>query len=204
LQDKFNTKSDLHTKEISELETEKETLEGEVNILKEENNEIKEKNTELSEQLRKKELSRFASAYATQENEYKTQQDLWFKLSLWATALLTVSVLIPIFGHYFFIDSKQWYKEPGFYLLDAIFLTLFVYTLKQHAHLGNLKIDYANRKTLAQSYQHIIEDGEEDPEVRKRFLERASDIFSSKAVLKDNDVTVPEALLSKITGKKNN
>lgn len=195
LQAKSSAKSTTDGQRISEfelqvknLETEKEDLEG--------------KNVELNTQLRQKELGRFASAYAEQEGEYKTQQDLWFTLSLWATGLLTVSVVASIFSP-LFIQGNQWYEKSSFYLLDVIFLTLFVYALKQHAHLGNLRVDYANRKTLAQSYQYIIEDEEEGPsEIKTRFLNRAADIFSSEASTRGNDVTLYEALVGKVLGRK--
>jgi len=199
LQEKLTKQTSSYGEEKTSREAEmleqKETLTN----LKKEYDSVTEKNTELSEQLRNKELGRFASAYDIQEKEYKTQQDLWFRLSLWATVLLTVCILISIVGS---LDpSKSWYREPAFYMLDIIFLTLFVYALKQHSHLGNLRIDYANRKTLVQSYQYIIEDEPEDSEVRKKFLERASNIFSSEVTLKSNDVTIYEALVAKILGK---
>jgi len=194
LQGKFNTQTSSHNTEKLSLETEREGLKKKIA-------DLEEKNTALSGQLRNEELSRFASAYEIQEKEYQDQQDLWFNLSLGATGLLTVSVLISIFGPHF-APSHEWYKEPAFYLLDVIFLTLFVYSLKQHSHLGNLRIDYANRKTLAQSYQYIIEDEEETSEVRKRFLERAADVFTSKVIPRSNDVTIYEALVAKILGGK--
>lgn len=201
LQQKFDTqvaenqttKTTLEAK-ISESETQKQQLETEKEALE-------EKNADLSEKLQEKELSRFASAYATQEKEYKEQQEKWFKLSLWATCFLVVSVLISIFGPHV-LEDAQWYKEPGFYLLNVVFITLFVYTLKQHSHFGNLRIDYANRKTLAQSYQYIIADEDETSAIRTRFLERSADVFSSKATPHSNDVTVYEAVAAKLTGKE--
>lgn len=177
------------------------SLNNQIELLNAEIKKLKEQVTILSEEIRIKELSRFASAYATQEGEYKIQQDLWFKRSLWATLFLTASVLYSAFTSQI-ETAKLWYQEPGFYLLNFIFITLFVYSLKQHAHLGNLRIDYANRKTLAQSYQHIIEDEEEFEEIKSRFLGRASDIFSSPALLRSSDVTPHESILGKIIGKK--
>lgn len=177
------------------------SLNNEAVLAEEKIEKLDEQITLLSDEIRKKELSRFASAYSVQEGDYKTQQDTWFKYSLWATLFLAVSVLCSIFGSQLGIE-KQWYQEPGFYLLNFIFITLFVYSLKQHAHLGNLRVDYANRKTLAQSYQHIIEDEEDFIEIKTRFLERAADIFSSPALLRNSDVTPHESLLGKVFGKK--
>ena len=201
LQNKFDTQTASDKTSISGLETEKKALEEQIRTRQEENASLEQKNTDLGEQLRKKELSRVASAYAEQETEYKGQQDLWFKLSLWGTGLLTGSIFFSIAGPHMFAD-KQWYTEPGFYLLNIIFLTLFIYALKQHAHFGNLRIDYANRKTLAQSYQYIIADEEETSDVKKRFLERAADVFSSKAIPRSSDVTIYEAIVAKFVGPK--
>ena len=200
LQAKYETQSTAGKEALAKFEVEKQTLEKTVSDLEGEKETLEEKNESLSEQLRAKELRRFASAYNEQEGEYKTQQDTWFKLNLGATALLVLSVLLSIFGPSWI--QRNWYEEPGFYLLNAIFLTLFIYTLKQHSHFGNLRIDYANRKTLAQSYQYIIEDEEEVSDVTKRFLERAADVFSSKAVSRGSDVTIYEAILAKFLGHK--
>ena len=201
LEGKFNTQSTSHTKEKTDLEAKIVVLGGEITDLEKKKNDVEGKSTELSEQLRKKELSRFASEYEKQEKEYEKQQDLWFKLSLGATGLLTISVVGSIVAP-LFLENKQWYQEPGFYLLNLIFITLFIYALNQHSHLGNLRIDYANRKILAQSYQYIIEDEEETSPVRKEFLGKALEIFTSRAMLKTGGVTVYENLLEKFSGKK--
>jgi FtsZ-binding cell division protein ZapB len=184
------------------------TLESEVNELREDYKNLDTEKDALQsdletskEQIRTMELSRFASAYDNQEKDYETQQIRWFSLSLWATAFLTASVLLSIFGPFLLKYTNPWYQEPGFYFLDVIFLTLFVYALKQHSHLGNLRIDYANRRTLAQSYQYIIEEEVEHAEIKAKFLERAANIFSSTALMHDGDVTIPEALMSKFLGR---
>lgn len=179
---------------ITELETEKTKLFSEKEGLSDELEDAKEK-------LQTMELNRLASSYEKQELDYKNQQRFWLKLSLGATALLTFSVLLSVFGPSWFDSDIVWFREPGLYLLNIIFLTLFVYTLKQHSHLGNLRIDYANRKTLAQSYQHIIED-EEHEEIKTNFLKNAAEIFSSKAKMHSDDVTFYEALVAKILGSK--
>lgn len=176
--------------------------EDKTNLLTEKEN-IETSLADTKERLRVMELSRFAAAYEKQESDYKSQQKFWFKLNLLATLLLTISILVSIFGIPFLgLDiNSAWDKEPKLYLLNLIFLTLFIYTLKQHAHLGNLIIDYANRKTLAQSYQHIVESGGYD-DIRTNFLKNAADIFSSEAKMRSSDITIYEALLAKIFGPK--
>ncbi|MBL7045514.1 MAG: hypothetical protein ISR99_00580 [Parcubacteria group bacterium] len=172
--------------------------------IKELNQELKQRLSEMEnkdEQIQTMELKRFAQAYADQESEYKTEGEKWFKYGFITSVLLATSVLASIFSVYIPRISGTWYENPGFYLLNLIFITLFVYALKQHLHFGKLRIDYANRKTLAQSYQYIIED-EEDKDVAKRFLERAADVFSSRADLTSGDVTPQEGFLTKMFNRK--
>lgn len=179
---------------INELETEKTKLISEKDDL----SSVLE---DTEEKLRVMELSRFASSYEKQELDYEKQQRFWFRIGVVTTGLLILSVLLSILGPKWFNLSVLWYKEPGFYLLNFIFLTLFIYALKQHSHLGNLRVDYANRKTLAQSYQHIVED-EGHNDIKEGFLKNASEIFSSKAMMRSDDVTLYEALVAKLLGPK--
>lgn len=203
LQSNVDEQTSLRNNEKTDLETKIGELRVNITNLEKEKSDILEQNKGLSEQLRAKELSRFASEYENLEKEYGEQQDLWFKLSLGATGLLTISILASIVAPLHpLLQNKLWYQEPGFYLLNLIFITLFIYALKQHSHLGNLRIDYANRKALAQSYQYIIEDEDETSAVRKEFLEKALGIFTSRAMLKIGGITPYESIVEKVFGGK--
>lgn len=161
----------------------------------------KTKLSEAQEQIRLMELSRFASAYRDQEVEYREEQAKWFKYVMVASAFLTGSIMFSIFVPQHMPITSRWYQEPGFYLLDAMFLTLFVYSLKRHAHLGNLIVDYANRKTLAQSYQHLVESDEESAELESKFQERVAEIITAQPAVQDSKVTVYEHIFDQFTTK---
>ncbi|MEA1929853.1 MAG: hypothetical protein U9M92_03175 [Patescibacteria group bacterium] len=199
LEEQFTNLSDENLKQKTAADKKTAGLKDENTKLVSEVDVLEKRISKTEEQLRVMELSRFASAYAEQEKDYKGQQSFWFKIGIGTTILLSASILVSFFGPTIYDFDVIWYKEPGLYLLNIVFLTVFVYALKQHSHLGNLRIDYANRKTLAQSYQHIIE-SKEHPEIQKDFLKNASDIFSSKAIMKSSDVTIYEALVAKILG----
>ena len=161
----------------------------------------KTKLSEAQEQIRSMELSRFASAYRDQETEYREEQTKWFKYVMVASLFLTGSIMFSIFVPPHMPITGRWYQEPGFYLLDAMFLTLFVYSLKRHAHLGNLIVDYANRKTLAQSYQHLVESDEESAELESKFQERVAEIITAQPAVQDSKVTVYEHMFDQFTTK---
>ena len=82
-----------------------------------------------------------------------------------------------------------------------MFLTLFVYALKKHAHLGNLIVDYANRKTLAQSYQYLVESDEESAGLATKFQEKVAEIITSQPAVQDGKVTVYEHIIDQLTAK---
>ena len=161
----------------------------------------KTKLSEAQEQIRLMELSRFASAYRDQEFEYREEQNKWFKYVITASIFLTGSIMFSIFIPPHMPITGRWYQEPGFYLLDAMFLTLFIYSLKRHAHLGNLIVDYANRKTLAQSYQHLVESEDESAELESKFQERVAEIITAQPAVQDSKVTVYEHIFDQFTTK---
>ncbi|HEY0220989.1 MAG TPA: hypothetical protein VGC58_02070 [Candidatus Paceibacterota bacterium] len=157
----------------------------------------KTKISELQDKIKSYELRRFASAYFDQESKYREEQNLWFKYVIGSVVLITISILFSIYHPYLEISNK-WYDEPGLYLLNAVFVTIFIYSLKKYSHLGNLIIDYANRKTLAQSYQYLVESEDELSELDNKFLEKVSSIFTANPVALDSKVTMYEQLLDNI------
>lgn len=178
----------LNTK-ISELQVDSRAQENKIKTL---NETISDRDRTIKEN----ELRRFSAAYEKQEREYRSKQNDWFNYSLIATVALTSSVLFSIVAPSKGWATGQWYEQPGFYLLNAIFLTLFVYSLKQHSYFGKLIVDYANRKTLAQSYQHIVED-EKDEEIKTGFLKEIVKIFAAAPNHEKESVTVWEYLLNR-------
>ena len=198
LSERLSEQSDEVSSLSSEITDLEETISSNDKEIETLNSTVKEKNRII----RENELRRFASAYASQENEYGQQRETWFGYSLVATILLTLSVVFSIAAPYRGWVEGSWYQQPGFYLLNAIFLTLFVYSLKQHAYFGRLKVDYANRKTLAQSYQHVIED-EEDAKIQNGFLQEIVKVFAAVPNHSKESVTIWEWLLKKRQDSQN-
>lgn len=180
--------------QIGELETEKETLEEQVETLE-------SAGKTKDEQIRTMELSRFAKEYKDQEDHYAKQQEKWFKRSLMAAAVLIASVLGAVFN---VIPSANLYQDPEVLFLNAILLTLFIYSLRQHSHLANLRDDYANRRALAQSYQYMVEKDETEDfsDIETKFFERAVEIFTRKPAARGKDIGIHDAIFTKLFGPK--
>lgn len=177
--------------EISTLIEEKESLEVELKTLQE--------SLKITDgKLRDRELSRFAEQYREQEDRYATQQREWMGYSLGAGGLLLAGTLFTALGG-FGVGSFQ----PELVFLNVVLLTIFVYCLRQHSHLANLRDDYANRKALAQSYQYIAQGDETDGlnDIRMDFFEKATDTFTRKPASRGNDVSLQDAFLTKLLGQ---
>jgi hypothetical protein len=184
------------SEEIVSLHSERDELLGYRTTTEPIFSETKTKLSEAQEKIRLIELSRFASAYKKQEDEYREEQQKWFTYVIYSTLFLTGSIMFSIFS-----PEHVWYQEPGFYLLDAMFLTLFIYALKKHAYLGNLIVDYANRKTLVQSYQYLVESDEESSELAIKFQEKVTEIVTAIPAVNDGKVTIYEHILDQVMTK---
>lgn len=205
-------KSDLQKKEekISQLERAVLDKDSKITELKKESEEWEETaridQTQIEElereikakdkTIKENELRRFSAAYSKQEHEFAQNQEKWFQYSLLSTLFLVLSVAFTIVSPSKGWVTASWYEQPGLYLLNAIFLTLFVYSIKQHSYYGHLRVDFANRKTLAQSYQHIIED-KEDAQIEKGFLAEVVKIFASPPTNEKESVSFWEYLLKR-------
>ena len=191
---------------ITELEEDKEQFEEKISSLE-------TSLTRTEEQLRNKELNRFAGEYKKEEERYETQQRDWFWYSVYAggialaiaifTSFNAFEIVITYFGG---LPSADGSRLPAVEVvfLNAIALTVFIYCLKQHSHLADLREDYANRKALAQSYQYMVEDKEDKSlsEIKNKFFDRAIEVFTKKPRGRGSDVTWYETTISKFFGPK--
>lgn len=154
------------------------------------------------EKIRNAELNRFANEYQKEETRYESDQKIWFKYTAAATAVL----LICAIGTALSASSDGFLPDPEIVFLNAILLTVFIYCLKQHSHLADLREDYANRKALAQSYQYMVEEseGEDLSEIKNEFFQKAIDVFTRRPKGRGSDVTWHTALIAKIFPSKQN
>jgi hypothetical protein len=151
-------------------------------------------NKEKQNQLNKRELRKLAKAYETQEIEYAEDADKWFKYVIASFSVLVLSIIISIL----FVQGNEWYERVEVYLVNFVFITFLVFSLKQYSYYVKLRTDYANRKTLSQSYHNILVSGE-DEEIKPKFLEKATDVLCAKNDVKHESYTLPEKLLESLT-----
>lgn len=169
-------KDALHSSEILERDTKIDTLTDE--------DEQKQK------QLNKRELKKLAEAYSEQEGQYKTDSDTWFKFVKLSFAILGATVLFSVLMS----RGVAWYERFEFYLINFVALTFLIFSLKQFTYFTKLRTDYANRKTLAQSYHNILTSSE-DVELKPVFLEKAAGVLAASNDIKQDSFTLPEKLL---------
>ncbi len=169
-------KDTLHSSEILERDTKIGTLTDE--------NEQKQK------QLNKRELKKLAEAYSEQEGQYKIDSDTWFKFVKLSFAILGGTVLFSVLMS----RGVVWYERFEFYLINFVALTFLIFSLKQFTYFTKLRTDYANRKTLAQSYHNILSSSE-DLDLKPVFLKKAADVLAANNDIKQDSFTLPEKLL---------
>lgn len=177
---KLDEKQNAHNSEVSEL-----------------NNKIGELETDVKnkqKQLNDKELKKLARAYSDQEDHYELKSDRW----LWLVTLAFVAAGVGTIWIIHFSGGEVWHTKIGYYFADVLLITFLVFSLKQYSYYVKLKSDYANRKTLAQSYNNIL-NTEEDIVIRSKFLESAVSVLAAPAEVKNESYTIPEKLLESIT-----
>lgn len=191
----FNEKMDVREAEYEEqLNQEKEKYVQKLDELKQVNIELELQNKEKQKQLDRRELKKLAIAYKDQEDEYVGDLQRWFYYVMGAfLALIT-------FGAYSisFFQEVVWSEKIELYFLNFIIVTFLVFALKQFSYYTKLRTDYANRKTLAQSYHNILNTAE-DEDLRPAFIDKASDVLFAKTDVKHESYTLPEKLLESLT-----
>ena len=170
-----------------EWESERQGLTDEVTSLQ---NEVESRQS----QLNSRELKKLASAYSEQENKFRTESLAWLA-GVVGTGLILFASIIYIAG---LAADKPWYDRFEYYLANFVFATLFIFAIKRHSFAHRLGIDFANRKTLAQSYQNIIS-VVEDEEIRERFIDKAADVLCAPVDHKTEAYTLPEKIMDTLS-----
>ncbi len=178
---------------ISGLEVEKEELIKKVSSLEEANN---QKQSEIN----KRELRKMAEAYAEQEEEYKKSIINWL-----VVIFLSFSALA---GSFFWAlhqaNGKPWFERFEFYILDFIFISAVWFSAAQYSYYVKLRNDYANRKTLAQTYHNILlsigetsesEENTINTEIKKEFMKKAADVFCAPSISETKEPILSKELL---------
>lgn len=148
-------------------------------------------------QLNEHELKKMAEAYHKQEFAYESDAKFWMKAIAWVVGALIVSTVVSII----LANGKPWYDRFEFYLVDFIFISAVWFCSSQYSYYVHLRADYANRKTVAQSYHNILlsmsnENSEVEnkisDELKNKFVEKAADVLYAQ-----NFSNIKEPLLTK-------
>lgn len=186
LQDKISNleaENSSFTQKESVWVTEKQGFEKNVEELKKEVD-LKDK------QITERTLKKLAEAYEYQEKEFKKDVEKWFKFVIIGLITLLVSIGISTW----LASSKMWYDKFEYYLIDFVFVTFLIFSLKQYSSSNNLKIDFANRKTIAQSYHNII-GSTEDEDIKEEYLSKATDVLCAPSKIESDSYTIPEKII---------
>ncbi len=187
------------TKE-SELFSEKQALEVEKGVLKSENDSLKNTITEKQGEINKMQVKKMASEYGNQEDAYLEDTIKWSKYLLLSALVLFLST----FWSVIFASGKAWYERFEFYLIDFILISAVWFCAWQYSYYVKLRNDYANRKTLAQTYHNILLSiGEsEDPnenviniETKKEFMKKATDVLCAPSIIEAKEPLLSKELL---------
>lgn len=153
--------------------------------------ETEEKDEEISNlqgQLDRKEAKKLAKAYEEQEVIHGSGSRKWLWSLISVASLLVICTAISIW----LSSNKIWYDKFEYYLVDIIFLSAVWFCGAQYTDQVRLRNDYANRKTLAQSFHNILNNLPEDEAIKSKFIEKATDVLCAP-----NPAGTKEPVLSK-------
>lgn len=180
-----------HQKSTENLKNEHE---DKIKTKKEEKNNLQQQVDEKDRQLNDKELKKLAQAFDDQEGGYDASRKIWFYIVLTSFLILLVSVVASIY----FATDFDFYGRLERYLVNIIILTFLVFALKQFSYYKKLVADYANRKTIAQSYHNII-NSNNDADFQKKYIDKATDVLTAKSDVVEDSHTLPEQIIDKVS-----
>lgn len=155
----------------------------EIEKLEDQISELTEDIAEKEAALHRKELKRLASAFNEQETDYKNESTFWLKCLGGLAGALVLSTLLSIW----ISSDKVWYDKFEYYLIDFILISAVWFCSSQYSNLIKLRNDYANRKTIAQSFHNILDNLEEDESIKDKFIEKATDVLCAPSFLIDKE-----------------
>jgi hypothetical protein len=187
LEEELKTSNEAHSQMLAQKESEFNTAKGSLE------QQIKEVQTDIEnkqKQLNERELKKLAQAYQGQEAGFEKEVYKWFRFVIVALLLLLVSIILSAV----FARGEPWYERFEYYLADFVFVTFLIFSLKHYSVANRLRIDFANRKALAQSYHNIISSGD-DQEIKNNFISRAAEVLCAPTRVEADSYTVPEKVV---------
>ncbi len=200
LQAAIETAAKLHLAEVEQQKANQETAEKEREtefaLTKDE---LIQKFETTAEQLKEvqlkldaRELKKLASAYKEQEDEYSQDTSRWLiALIVVAGLLLTSTITLLVVT-----NNKPWSQKIDYWVVDLVFVSAVWFCGAQYTEYEKLRNEYANKKTIAQSFHNILGNLSEDEAIKERFIDKATDILCSP-----NPIRTREPVLSKKLAK---
>jgi hypothetical protein len=130
---------------------------------------LKEKQEELDLMGTKK----LAVSFETQEGIYKRDQRFWLIGVASAALALLVYTVVSIC----LTSGTTWSDRVGYYAIEIILISVVWFCSAQFSEAKDLRHDYGNRKTLAQSFHNILNNLAEDGVIKLKFIEKTTDIL---------------------------
>ncbi len=187
-------KQELQDKQ-SAWNSEKDSYDAQLTQIRGENEQKTKEINEKQKMLDKRELTALAQAYDDQEKQFKKSADNWLAASV-------VASVVIIFGWAKFsahLSSIDWIDRINYALPVAVIVTLWIFSGRQYGYFRKLQTDFANRRTLAQSYQNLISASGAEQEIKEQFFERVSSILCAPCDSSVDTTTLLEKSLETLT-----
>ncbi len=166
-----------HEAELSELNT---TIE-----------ELEDENKQKQSQIDKRELKKLAEAYSEQEEIFKKESKTWLISLIVSGLLLLISAIVSIKVTH----NESWIESIKYYIIDFILISAVWFCGAQYANTTKLRYDYANRKTLAQSFANILNNLAENTNIRDKFIEKTTDVLCTPSLVSDKESVLSKKLI---------
>lgn len=193
-QEKLQNQTTIQTKDLVYKEKETAKLAEHESNVKELNTKIDTLASDLKEkqvQLDRKELKKLAEAFAQEEISCELNQKKWLTYLMCVMGVLVVYAIISIY----LTTGKVWFDRLGYYVIDLILVSAVWFCSSQFTEATRLMHDYGNRKTLAQSFNNILNNLPEDEDIRTKFIEKSTDVLCAPAGFSDKEPVLTKKLL---------
>lgn len=183
---------EIANKDASFIE-ERGVLQGQIDSYKTEIEKLQASIDEKQSQLNDRELKKLAQAYGDQELAYQKDTDKWFLYLRFCFLFVAISFGLSLWLG----EGRYWYDKIEYHVINFLTVTALVFAMRQFSHFNKLRIDFANRKAIAQAYHNIFT-STDDEVIKEKFLDEVIKILCAKSDYKPEANTLPEKLLEDI------
>lgn len=153
--------------------------------------ELENENKQKQLQIDKRELKKLAEAYSDQEDIFKKESKTWLISLIIAGLLLLISATVSIKVTH----NEPWIESIKYYIIDFILISAVWFCGAQYANTTKLRYDYANRKTLAQSFANILNNIAENAAIRDKFIEKTTDVLCAPSSIGDKEPVLSKKII---------